>query len=101
MIAFRFDHIRNSLKTFQDFLLKKGNKFKIEEYLNYYATRIRETKINDYELEFDRSSLEPRRLPVEDHFKNGEGVFEVTQRVGFDNWVPMNVIKSGSAEIYL
>ena len=56
--------------------------------------------VSDFELEFDRNSVKPIFLPFEPEFKTFSEEFEVTQRIGFDNWVTINVVQPGYWEIY-
>ena len=78
-----------------------GRKFKIVQYIDQHAQRVRDSKnISDFELEFDRNSVKPIFLPFEPEFKTFSEEFEVTQRIGFDNWVTINIVQPGYWEIY-
>lgn len=98
--SLRFEKVQSSLRFYQDYKKKEekqGRKFKIEDYVEYHHYRVNENKVGlDYELEFDRSSVRPRHLPIEPEFKDYRGRFEGTERVDFDNWVPMNSISAPS-----
>lgn len=59
------------------------------------------------ELGFDRGSLRHDELPIdyqrgpaESLFRERSFRFEIAQRIGFDNWVPMNVLRASEAELY-
>jgi hypothetical protein len=67
IISLRFQKIQTSLKFFQEYRQREeqlGRTFKLAEYVEVHAQRVKECRIlNDYELDFERSSLRPSYMP--------------------------------------
>jgi hypothetical protein len=111
VVSLRFDKIRHYLSIYNDYRTREenaGKPMRVEDYLDYLSARIESNRsVGELEFEFDKGSLrheeiavDYQRGPTESLFRERSVRFEIVQRIGFDNWVPMNVLRQSYAEVY-